>query len=84
MFFDHEGIIHQVVSVSALTRFIRYIYFGNLQFVINVIIIKVNDPLQQAYMTLSDFGYTGWSLWYYCSQECLDYVFYQSFDFEHT
>ena len=43
--------------------FIRHIYFGNLQFIINVIIIKVNDPLPQAYMTLSDFGYHGWSLW---------------------
>ena len=35
-------------------------------------------------MTLSDFGSPGWSLWHYCSQECLDYLFYQSFDFEHT
>ena len=81
---DPEVMIHPVVSVSALTRFIRCIYFWNLQFLNNLIIIKAKDPLPQAYMTLSDFGCPGWSLWYYCSQECWDYLVYQSFDFEHT
>ena len=84
MFLDPEGMVHPVVSVSALARFIRCIYFWNLQFVINVIIIKAKDPLPQAYMTLSDSDYPGWSLWYYCSQECLYYYFYQSVDFEHA
>jgi hypothetical protein len=35
-----EGIIHPVVSASALTWFIRYIYYRNLQFLNNVIINK--------------------------------------------
>jgi hypothetical protein len=38
-----EGIILIVVSVSALTRFIRYICYWNLQFLNNVIIIKTKD-----------------------------------------
>ena len=82
--FRPEGMIHPVVSVSALTRFIRCIYFWNWQFLNNVTITKANDPLPQAYMTLSDFGYPVWSFWHHCTQECLDYLFYQSFDFEHT
>jgi hypothetical protein len=39
--FVPEGIIHPVVSVSTLTWFIRYIYYWNLQFINNVIIIKI-------------------------------------------
>jgi len=35
-----EGIIRPVVSASALTWFIRYIYYWNLQFLNNVIINK--------------------------------------------
>jgi hypothetical protein len=36
-----EGIIHPVVSALALTWFIRYIYNWNLQFLNNVIILKL-------------------------------------------
>jgi hypothetical protein len=43
-----EGIIHLVVSDSALTWFIRYIYYWNLQFLNNVIINKTKVPLPQA------------------------------------
>jgi hypothetical protein len=39
--FVPEDIIHPVVSVSTLTWFIRYIYYWNLQFINNVIIIKI-------------------------------------------
>ena len=35
-------IIGPVASVSALTWFIKYSYYWNLQFLISVIIIKVN------------------------------------------
>jgi hypothetical protein len=35
-----DGISHQLVSVSSLTSFIRYIYYWNLQFLNNEIIIK--------------------------------------------
>ena len=42
-----EGIIRPVVSVSALTWFIRYIYYWNLEFLSNVIIIKTKVLLPQ-------------------------------------
>jgi hypothetical protein len=45
------------VSASALTWFVRYIYYGNLQFLNNVIINKTEVLLPQAYVTLADFGY---------------------------
>jgi hypothetical protein len=43
-----EGIIHPVVSAKALTWFIRYIYYWNLQFLNNVIINKTKVLLPQA------------------------------------
>jgi len=49
-----EEIIHPVVSVSVLTWFIRYIYYWNLQFLNNVIILKKYGFLPQA--TLADIG----------------------------
>ena len=36
-----EGIIRPVVSVLALTWFIRYIYYYNLRFLENVNVIKI-------------------------------------------
>ena len=42
-----EGIIHQVVRASAMTWFIRYIYYWNLQFLNNVIIYKAKVLLPQ-------------------------------------
>jgi hypothetical protein len=44
-----EGIIRPVVSVSALTWFIRYVYYWKLQFLHNVIINKSKMFLPQAY-----------------------------------
>ena len=41
-----EGIMRQVVSVSALTWFISYIFYWNLQFLNHVIIIKTKVLLQ--------------------------------------
>jgi hypothetical protein len=46
-----------VLDASALTWFIRYIYYWNLQFLNNVIIHKTKALLPQAYVTLADFGY---------------------------
>ena len=43
-----DGIIRPVVSVSAMTWFIRYIYYWNLQILDNVIFIKTNVLLPQA------------------------------------
>jgi hypothetical protein len=42
-----EGIICPVVSVSALTWFIRFSYYWNLQFLNNVIINKTKFLLPQ-------------------------------------
>ena len=47
----YEGIIRPVVSVSALTWFIRYIYYWNLHFLHNVIINKTMILLPQTYVT---------------------------------
>jgi hypothetical protein len=51
-----DGISHQLVSVSSLTSFIRYIYYWNLQFLNNEIIIKTKVLLPQSRITFSDFG----------------------------
>jgi hypothetical protein len=42
-----EAIIHPVANASALTWFIRYIYYWNLQFLNNVIINKTKVLLPQ-------------------------------------
>jgi hypothetical protein len=52
-------IIHVSSIVSALARFIVYIYYWNWQFPSNVIIIKTKVLLPQAYVTLSDFIFIG-------------------------
>ena len=62
------GIIRPGVSASPLTWFIRYIYYWMLQFLRNVIIIKPNIVLPQAWVTLADFYYSVYSVGYYCSQ----------------
>ena len=69
-----------VVNVLALTWYIRYFFFLNLQFLNNVIKVL----LYQAYMTLADFGYPVYALWFYCSQIIFKYLAFQSFDYEHT
>jgi hypothetical protein len=51
-----DGISHQLVSVSSLTSFIRYIYYWNLQFLNNEIIIKTKVLFPQSRITFSDFG----------------------------
>jgi hypothetical protein len=43
-------------SVSVLTWFITYIYYWNLQFSNNVIIIKTKVLLLRTYLTLADVG----------------------------
>jgi hypothetical protein len=53
--FVPQGIIRPVVSASALTWFIRYIYYWNFQFLNNVIINKTKVLLPQAYVTLADY-----------------------------
>ena len=50
-----ESIIRPVVSASALTWFIRYIYYWNLQFLNNVSINKTKVLLLQSYVTLADY-----------------------------
>jgi hypothetical protein len=63
-----EGIIRPVISASALTWLIRYIYYRNLQFLYNVIINKTNILLLQAYVTVADFNYPKLVLWIYSAQ----------------
>ena len=48
----HDNIICSEVSVSTLVRYI--IYFWNLQFINNVIIIKTNVLISQAWVTLTE------------------------------
>ena len=50
-----NGIILPVVSVSALTLFIRYIRYWNLQFLNKDIINKTKVLLPQGEVTLADF-----------------------------
>jgi hypothetical protein len=53
-----EVIILPVVSASSLTWFIRYIYYWNVQFLNNVIMIKKKllVPVSHASVTLAEFG----------------------------
>ena len=51
-----EDIIPPVVNASALTLFITYIYYENLQFLNNVIITKTKVLTPRAYVTFVDFG----------------------------
>jgi hypothetical protein len=44
-------------SASTLTWFIRYVYYWNLQFLNNVIMIKTTGILHQEYVTVADFGF---------------------------
>jgi hypothetical protein len=54
-----EGFIHAVASASALTWFIRYIYYRNIQYLNNIIINKTKILYHQAEVTLAAFGYPG-------------------------
>ena len=67
-----DGIIVPVVSASALTRFIIYIYvcinYLNLQFLNNVVIDKTKVLLPHVSVTLADSGYPVQALWFYSSQ----------------
>ena len=56
-----KGIIRPAISVSTLAWFMRYIYYWNLQFINNVIIIKTNVLLP--HVTFSDFDYPVEDLW---------------------
>ena len=82
--FVPEGIIRPVVSVSALTWCIRYICHWNSLLLNNVIITKTNVLLPQVQMTLADFGNPVYALWFTCSQNFLNYLVSQLFDFERT
>ena len=61
-----KGITRSVVSVSSLTWLIRYIYYWNLQFLSNLIIIKTKDSFPSG--IVADFGYPVWAHWSYWSQ----------------
>ena len=52
-----EGIIRPVVSILALSLFIRYICHWNLQFLNNIIMIKTKVLIPRAYVTFVGFGY---------------------------
>jgi hypothetical protein len=56
-------IILPVDFVSALTWFMRYVYYWYLQFLNNVIIIKIKILLPQTKTTLVHFGYHVYVLW---------------------
>ena len=50
------------------SRFIRYIYYWNLQFLNNVIKIKTKILLLQSRVTSSELDYLVQALWFSCSQ----------------
>ena len=52
-----------LLFASALTWFIRYIYYWNLQFLNNVFINKAKVLLPKAYVTLDEFGYYVKIIW---------------------
>ena len=52
----------------ALTWFIRYIYYRNLQFLNYVIMIKTKALSPHAYMTFAEFGYPVKDLWFISPQ----------------
>jgi len=62
-----EGIIRLVVSASALAWLIIYIYYSKL-FLNKVIINRTKVLLPQALVTLADFGYHVYALWFYCCE----------------
>jgi hypothetical protein len=82
--FVYEGVIRPMVSVSALTWFIRYISYSNLQFLNNVVINKTKVPFPQAYVTLADIGYLVYTLCFTCYKRYLNLFTFKSFDYECT
>ena len=65
---------------SELTWPMRYIYYYNLQVLGNVIIIKNQVLLPQEEVTLADFGFPAYALWFYGYQKHFNYLGFQSFD----
>jgi hypothetical protein len=75
-----RGIIRPVVSASALTWFIRYIYYWNLQFLNNVNVNKTKVLLPQVKQILAIlFRFFG-----FIAPKIFNYMAFQSFDFERT
>ena len=70
--FVYEGVIRPMVSVSALTWFIRYISYSNLQFLNNVVINKTKVPLPQAYLTVAEIGYLVYTVCFICYKRYLN------------
>ena len=70
---------HIVVSVSALTWFIIYIRHLNLQFLDNVIIIKMYVLLTQTQVTLADLAILVRSLGFIAPKHFLDNSVFDSF-----
>ena len=52
-----DGILSPVVSVSAMTKFPRYIYYCNLQFLTNGIIIKTRVLFPQVNLAGINYPY---------------------------
>ena len=79
-----EGIIRSVVGASALTWFIRYIYYWNLQFLNNVIINKTEVLLPQIGDLISRFCLSRLDPLVLLLPITLNYLAFQSFDFQCT
>jgi len=77
-----HGIILPVVSASALTRFTRYIYYWNLQFLNNVIIIKTKGLHSSGIYGLSRFWLSCLGPFVFIASKT--YLAFQSLDFECT
>jgi hypothetical protein len=65
-----------------MTWFISYIYYCNLQFLNNVIIIKTKVPLPQAEVNIDDFDYPVFGpILFYCSRRFKNNFAFQYLDF---
>ena len=77
-----QGIIRPVFSASALSLVIINIYCCNMQFLNNVIINKTKHFLPQTQPPLANRGYPVQALWFSHSQKLINYLAFQSFDYE--
>ena len=67
----------------ASTKYIKYFYYGYLQFLDNVIINKTNVFLPQTCVTIADFAIT-FRPFGFITPKTLNYLAFQSFYFECT
>ena len=76
-----EGFIE---SISALTCFIKHIYYWKLLFLNNVIMIKPKVVPPRTYVTIAGFGYPVQALWFITPKHFQHYLTFQPFDIKRS